>query len=46
VIRYSYSRGISPVYHSEYENLVLNGYLRAAGGEEKPFFFFSVVHRK
>ena len=45
-IRDTYSRGISPVYHSEYENLVLNGYLRGEGGEEKPFFFFSGVHSK
>ena len=37
---------MSPIYHCEYENLVLNGVLRGEGGEEKPFFFFSGVHSK
>lgn len=45
-VRDTYLRGLSPIYHSEYENLVLNGILRRAGGGEIPFFFFSGVHSK
>ncbi len=45
-IRDNYLCRVSPVYHCEYENLVLSGVLRGEGGEEKPFFFFSGVHSK
>ena len=45
-IRDTYLCRVSPIYHCEYENLVLNGVLRGEGGEEKPFFFFSGVHSK
>ena len=45
-VRDTYLRGMSPIYHSAYENLVLNGFLRKNGGGENPFFFFSGVHSK
>ena len=45
-VRDTYLKGLSPIYHSEYENLVLNGSLRKTGGGEYPFFFFSGVHSK
>ena len=36
----------SPIYHTEYENLVLSGKLSSGGGGEQNFFFFSGVHDK
>ena len=45
-VRDTYLRGLSPVYRTEYENLVLSGKLTPPIGEAKNFFFFSGVHDK
>jgi uncharacterized protein (DUF362 family) len=45
-IRDTYFKKISPLYHSEYENLVLRGKLADRGGGEREFFFFSGIHDK
>jgi uncharacterized protein (DUF362 family) len=45
-IRDTYLAGLSPVYHTEYENLVLNGKLAPNIGETQNFFFFSGIHDK
>ncbi len=45
-LRDTYVSKHTPVYHTEYENLVLRGKLSAGGGEERNFFFFSGVHDK
>jgi len=45
-IRDTYFKKISPLYHSEYENLVLRGKLADRGGREREFFFFSGIHDK
>jgi len=45
-IRDTYFKKISPLYHSEYENLVLRGRLADHGGGEREFFFFSGIHDK
>ena len=45
-IRDTYFKKISPLYHSEYENLVLRGKLADRGGGEREFLFFSGIHDK
>jgi uncharacterized protein (DUF362 family) len=45
-IRDTYFKKLSPLYHSEYENLVLQGKLTSGGGRERDFFFFSGIHDK
>jgi hypothetical protein len=45
-IRDTYLSRISPIYHTEYENLVLNGTLRSQSGSGQNFFFFSGIHDK
>jgi uncharacterized protein (DUF362 family) len=42
----TYLSKLSPIYNTEYENLVLNGELGSGYGERKIFFFFSGVHDK
>ncbi|MGQ9695100.1 MAG: DUF362 domain-containing protein [Thermodesulfobacteriota bacterium] len=42
-LRDTYLAGISPIYYTEYENLILSGQLRS-GKEEYSFFFFSGIH--
>ena len=43
-IRNTYFSQFSPIYHTEYENLVLNGKLKSTTGSEQNFFFFSGIH--
>ena len=43
-IRDTYLAKLSPIYHTEYENLVLNGKLKSSAGNESNFFFFSGIH--
>jgi len=45
-IRDTYLSKVSPIYHTEYENLVLHGKLTSKEGETKIFFFFSGIHDK
>ncbi len=45
-VRDTYFKKISPLYHSDYENLVLRGKLADRGGREGEFFFFSGIHDK
>jgi uncharacterized protein (DUF362 family) len=45
-IRDTYLSRLSPIYHTEYENLVLNGKLTSKRGGEQTFFFFSGIHDK
>ncbi|MFH1758816.1 MAG: hypothetical protein ABH969_12315, partial [Pseudomonadota bacterium] len=45
-IRDTYLARLSPLYHTEYENLVLNGILQLKNGSEQKFFFFSGIHDK
>jgi uncharacterized protein (DUF362 family) len=45
-IRDTYFRKISPLYHSDYENLVLRGKVAERGGGERDFFLFSGIHDK
>jgi len=45
-VRDTYLSKMSPIYYTEYENLVLGGGLRTQTGEEREFFFFSGVHDK
>ncbi|MGD0627395.1 MAG: DUF362 domain-containing protein, partial [Thermodesulfobacteriota bacterium] len=45
-IRDTYFSRVSPIYHTEYENLVLNGTLRSQSGSAQNFFFFSGIHDK
>ncbi len=45
-IRDTYLTQISPIYHTEYENLVLNGKLQSKTGYTQNFFFFSGIHDK
>ena len=45
-IRDTYLSQISPIYHTEYENLVLNGKLQSTSGYTQNFFFFSGIHDK
>ena len=40
-IRDTYLAKMSPIYHTEYENLVLNGKLSPKSGQVQDFFFFS-----
>ncbi|NWF53199.1 MAG: hypothetical protein HXY45_00220, partial [Syntrophaceae bacterium] len=44
-VRDTYFKKISPLYHSDYENLVLRGKVAGPGGE-RDFFFFSGIHDK
>jgi uncharacterized protein (DUF362 family) len=45
-LRDTYFAKLSPVYHTEYENLVLSGRLKSETGQENDFFFFSGIHDK
>jgi len=45
-IRDTYLSRLSPIYHTEYENLVLSGKLTSKRGGEQSFFFFSGIHNK
>ncbi|MDI6755169.1 MAG: DUF362 domain-containing protein [Thermodesulfobacteriota bacterium] len=45
-IRDTYLARLSPIYHTEYENLVLNGRLKSKNGTGQNFFFFSGIHDK
>ena len=45
-IRDTYFKKLNPLYHSDYENLVLRGKLAGHGGKERDFFFFSGIHDK
>ena len=45
-IRDTYFKKLNPLYHSDYENLVLRGRLAGHGGGERDFFFFSGIHDK
>ncbi len=45
-IRDTYLAKHSPIYHTQYENLVLTGKLSAGGVGGQNFFFFSGVHDK
>jgi uncharacterized protein (DUF362 family) len=45
-IRDTYLSKAGPIYHTEYENLVLHGKLTSREGETKDFFFFSGIHDK
>jgi len=45
-LRDTYLHKLSPIYHTEYENLILSGKLMAPAGEERDFFFFSGIHDK
>jgi len=45
-IRDTYLSKLSPIYHTEYENLVLTGTLRSPSGSVQNFFFFSGIHDK
>ena len=45
-IRDTYFKKINPLYHSDYENLVLRGKVIGPGGGERDFFFFSGIHDK
>ena len=42
----TYLAKLSPIYHTEYENLILTGKLASAGGGTHDFFFISGVHDK
>jgi uncharacterized protein (DUF362 family) len=45
-IQDTYLGSLSPVYRTEYENLVLSGKLATNLGEGRDFFFFSGIHDK
>ena len=45
-LRQEYLRNLNPLYDTEYENLVLNGFLTDGQQETKPFFLVSGVHDK
>ncbi len=45
-IRDTYVAKHGPIYHTEYENLVLRGRISTSEGKEREFFFFSGVHDK
>ncbi len=45
-IRDTYFKKVSPIYHSDYENMVLRGKLASGEGGEREFFFFSGIHDK
>jgi uncharacterized protein (DUF362 family) len=45
-IRDTYFKKLNPLYHSDYENLVLRGKAAGHGGGERDFFFFSGIHDK
>ncbi|MBI5967895.1 MAG: DUF362 domain-containing protein [Deltaproteobacteria bacterium] len=45
-IRDTYLAKLSPIYHTEYENLVLYGKLKSENGMSQNFFFFSGIHDK
>jgi hypothetical protein len=45
-IRDTYLAKLSPVYHTEYENLILSGQMKSEAGEVRDYFFFSGVHDK
>ena len=45
-IRDAYLAKLSPIYHTEYENLVFSGKLKSSAGNESNFFFFSGIHDK
>ncbi len=45
-LRQEYLKNLNPLYDTEYENLVLNGFLMDGLHESKPFFFVSGVHDK
>ncbi len=45
-VRDTYLAGHGPIYHTEYENVVLSGKLSSPEGEGRNFFFFSGVHDK
>jgi uncharacterized protein (DUF362 family) len=45
-VRDTYLSKISPVYHTEYENLVLSGKLQSQGRPMQDVFFFSGIHDK
>ncbi len=45
-IRDTYFKKLSPLYYSNYENLVLRGKVASSGTGEQDFFFFSGMHDK
>ena len=45
-LRQEYLRNLNPLYDTEYENLVLNGFLIDGQHKEKAFFLVSGVHDK
>ena len=45
-LRDTYLDTLSPIYYTEYENLVLNGKIVSSGENPQNFFFFSGIHDK